>query len=90
MSVVTFLALEGPRLRGVVLPRSAVVRHEGQTWVYTRRDDQTFERVPVVLEHALDEGWFIEAASGAPKHIVVTGAQTLLSEELRSQINLAD
>lgn len=90
MSVVTFLALEGPRLRGVVLPRSAVVRHEGQTWVYTRRDDQTFERVPVALEHAVDEGWFIEASSGAPKHIVVTGAQMLLSEELRSQINLAD
>jgi len=90
MGVVAFLALEGPRLRGVVLPRSAIVRHQGQTWVFVQTDDQTFERRPVVLEHVLDEGWFIEATAAPTGNIVVSGAQTLLSEELRSQINLAD
>jgi len=90
LGVVGFLALEGPRLRGVVLPRAAIVRHQGQAWVYVQKGAETFERVPVVLEHALDDGWFIEASAAPSGNIVVGGAQALLSEELRSQINLAD
>lgn len=90
MGIVAFLALEGPRLRGVVLPRSAIVRHQGQSWVFVHKGDRTFERTPVMLEHALDEGWFVEASAAPSGNIVVSGAQTLLSEELRSQINLAD
>ncbi|MFC4312563.1 efflux RND transporter periplasmic adaptor subunit [Steroidobacter flavus] len=90
MGLITFLTLEGPRLRGVILPRSAIVRHQGQAWVYIQTGDGTFERKPVVLEHALDDGWFIDASAAPSGRVVVGGAQTLLSEELRPQIHLAD
>lgn len=90
MGVVTFLTLEGPRLQGVVLPRSAIVRHQGQAWVYAQTDDRTFERKPVALEHAVDAGWFIDAKVAPAGRIVIGGAQAVLSEELRSQIQLAD
>jgi hypothetical protein len=90
MGVVAFLALEGPRLHGVVLPRSAIVRHQGQAWVYAQTSDRRFERKPVVLEHAIDEGWFIDTSAIPSGRLVIDGAQILLSEELRSQIQLAD
>lgn len=90
MGVVTFLTFEGPRLHGIVLPRSAIVRHQGQAWVYAQTGDRTFERKPVVLEHAVEAGWLIDANAAPAGRIVVSGAQAVLSEELRSQIQLAD
>jgi hypothetical protein len=90
MGIVAFLTLEGPRLRGVLVPRSAIVRHQGQPWVYVQTADRTFERKPVLLEHAFDDGWFLEASVAPSGRVAVNGAQTLLSEELRSQIHLAD
>jgi hypothetical protein len=90
MGLVTFLTLEGPRLHGVLLPRSAIVRQQGQAWVYVQTGDRTFERKLVVLEHALDDGWFVDANAAPAGRVVIGGALTLLSEELRSQIHLAD
>ncbi len=90
MGIVALLALEGPPLRGVVLPRSAVVRHQGQAWIYVQTGDRTFERKPVAPEHSVDDGWFIDASAAPPGRIVVGGAQFVLSEEFRSQIHLAD
>jgi hypothetical protein len=77
-------------MRGVVLPRSAVVRHQGQAWVYAQSGDQTFERIPVALEHGIDAGWFIDASAAPSGRVVVSGAQALLSEELRSQLPVVD
>ncbi len=71
--------------QGVRVPASAVVWHAGSPWIYVRRDDGGFERRAVAGGETMDDDWFVPGiASGTP--VVVTGAQVLLSEELRYQI----
>ena len=70
---------------GVIVPRSAVVRFNGATWVYLQTGDDTFERVEVALDRPLDVGWFVAKGLKADAKIVTVGAQQLLSEELKGQ-----
>jgi hypothetical protein len=89
-ALIAFLTVPGPARSGVIVPRDAVLRHEGGTFVYLQRDD-VFQRQAVTLERPVDNGWF--SAVGANNHsplqpqekVVVVGAQQLLSEELKGQ-----
>jgi hypothetical protein len=68
-----------PTSRGisrVVVPPDAVVSWEGRSWVYVRRAPAKFARIDVGAAKAGDE-------------VVTTGAQQLLSEEMRSQLHEA-
>jgi hypothetical protein len=49
-----------------------------------------FERRHVVLNSHAARGWFVTSGFAEEDHIVVTGAQALLSEELKSQIQVKD
>lgn len=71
---------------GVRIPRDAVVWHAGLPWAYRKLDETRFARFS--LAGAVDEGdgWFLAESRLAGAAIVVRGAQTLLSEELRAQI----
>ena len=84
-TVTGFLKLSGEAKAGVTVPRSAVVRSNGATWVYLQTGDDTFERVEVALDHPLDDGWFVAKGLKAETKVVVVGAQQLLSEELKGQ-----
>lgn len=44
----------------------------------------------VALEIPAEDGWFIFQGLTAKDRIVVNGAQTLLSEELKSQVTTED
>jgi hypothetical protein len=88
--LVAWLAVPGPARSGVIVPRDAVLRHEGRTFVYLQRDD-VFQRVAVTLERPVGNGWFspVRANDHSPlqpqEKVVVVGAQQLLSEELKGQ-----
>ncbi|MEA3213207.1 MAG: hypothetical protein QOE70_6264 [Chthoniobacter sp.] len=89
MALTAWLQLpEKPRI-GFAIPRSAVLRHDGRTWVYVQEDEENFVRKPVTLDTPLDgnRGWFVAEGGGiqAGDLLVVTGAQSLLSEELKAQ-----
>lgn len=89
LSVAAYLQLPGAPRRGVVVPRAAVVRQSGRTWVYLQTAPDEFSRREVSLEEPSNEGWFTRSlAAGA--RVVTTGAQALLSEELKSQIQVGD
>lgn len=79
---------EKPR-PGYAVPCSAILRHDGRTWVYAQEEEEKYVRKPVMLDAPLDgdEGWFITESGGltADDVIVVVGASSLLSEELKSQ-----
>ncbi len=81
-AVTAWLERDGPALEGVVVPRSAIVRHAGKAWVYVATGDASFERRELALEHALPEGWFTDAAWTKDARAVVGGAQSLLSTEI--------
>ena len=85
-AVVAWLSLPGDAEQGVLIPRSAIVRHEGEAFVYFQTGEETFIRQEVELAHPLEEGWFAPAEGlPADPKVVLAGAQQLLSEELKGE-----
>lgn len=70
------------RLEGVLVPASAVIRYEGAAWVYVQTATNRFSRTLISLEHPLAGGWLLTGGLSATNQIIVTGAQTVLSQEL--------
>ena len=64
----------GAGVTSVVVPPDAVVSWEGRTWIYVRRAPTKFARIDAGAAKAGDE-------------VVTSGAQQLLSEEMRSQLH---
>lgn len=84
---VTALLPAGPETQGVVVPASAVVWWQGKAWVYVAQPDDRFVRRELVIDHPLENGWFAQELA-AGDAVVNKGAQLLLSEELRAQIQV--
>jgi len=84
-AVTGFLGLPGEAQSGVRVPREAVVRFNGTTWVYVQTGDDTFQRTEVALDRPLANGWFVRAGLKPQDKVVSAGAQQLLSEELKGQ-----
>jgi len=76
----------GQRTQGVFIPATAVVWWEGQTWAYIREDENHFIRRKVPTSIAVKDGWFVTDDFKAGELILIKGAQMLLSEELKDQI----
>jgi multidrug efflux pump subunit AcrA (membrane-fusion protein) len=79
-----YVSFPGQPVSGVLLPPDAVVRYEGETWVYAQAEDTVFGRTPVTLERWLKDGWFVRDLPVGTK-VVTIGAQNLLSDELKSR-----
>jgi hypothetical protein len=89
MAVTAYLRVPGAPRQGVVVPRSALVRFAGATWTYLEIGANEFSRRQIALERSTEKGWFTGSLKPGQR-IVVTGAQTLLSEELKSQIQVGE
>jgi multidrug efflux pump subunit AcrA (membrane-fusion protein) len=90
MNVRAFLA-NGKPVDGAIVPASAVVWWAGRAWVYRRTGDDTFSRreIPVDMPAEQDGGFVVPASLLADEgDVVIVGAQMLLSEEFRSQIQV--
>jgi hypothetical protein len=86
MRVAARVGLGGAPVAGVIVPAQAVVWHAGKAWAYVKQDEQTFARYEVSAAEELDGGWFSAGGFQAGDEVVVSGAQLLLSEELKYQI----
>jgi multidrug efflux pump subunit AcrA (membrane-fusion protein) len=88
LAITAALPVPGEERAGVIIPRAAVVRHGGQAWVYVQSGDRKFTRKAVNLERGTPDGWFTTdtIVSKEDERVVVTGAQALLSEELKSLV----
>lgn len=90
-AVTGFIKIEGQPLTGVIVPQAAVVRTEGSGWAYVLQGNgEDFVRVPVALDRPVDNGWFVTSGVTESNYVVVTGAQMLLSEELKGAAKPAD
>jgi len=81
-AVTAFIKIPGEPVSGVVVPASAVLRHEGKGWVYVQTETNQFVRTEIPLDRLTDAGWFVSEDLSATNRVVVTGAQTILSAEL--------
>jgi hypothetical protein len=83
-----YLKLPGEPLAGLLVPREAVVRAEGAACIYLLNPGgESFTRLHIELDHPTDSGWVVSKGLKPSDYIVVTGAQTLLSEELKSMLS---
>jgi biotin carboxyl carrier protein len=89
LSVAAYLETSGPARTGALVPRSAVLWQTGKLWVYVQVSKEKFARREIALEDPMAGGWFTRSLKPGDK-IVIRGAQTLLSEEFKSQIQLGD
>lgn len=71
------------KVSGVLLPSSAIVRHEGSASVYVVKEEGKLERVRIRLEGKLINGWVVSGGVTNGNQVIVTGAQQLLSSELK-------
>lgn len=77
----------GTPVRGITIPHSAVVWWQGKAWVYQATSPTTFTRREIATENPVTGGYFVAGLAFTSETKVVTaGAQALLSEEFRSQI----
>lgn len=79
------LSRAGSAIAGVLVPPGAIVRYVGADWVYVQSAEETFTRVGLAGIHPIQNGVFIEGGLEPGTPVVVTGAQSLLSEELKFQ-----
>ncbi len=89
MNVLAFLP-SGSSSEAANVPASAIVWWQGRAWVYRRTDRDTFVRSEITTDlPAAGGGYFIR---DVPKdsEIVTRGAQLLLSEEFRTQIQVGE
>jgi hypothetical protein len=82
------LPLRAAPSSAVVIPPAAIVWLDGEAWFYLRRGPQTFVRQPAGAP--APEGGFLVRSLGKDTEIVTRGAQALLSEEFRAQIQAGD
>jgi len=82
-SVTGLIAVPGDVQSGVALPREALIRYNAGTWVYVQTSAEEFRRTEVHLETPVANGWFIREGLKPDEKVVITGAQQLLSEELK-------
>lgn len=70
---------------------NAVIRDDGRTWVYLKLDDIKYSRTEIEPLTQSEEGaWRIRGDVPQNTSIVTVGAQLLLSEELKSQVQVGE
>jgi hypothetical protein len=80
------LPRDGAARQGVAVPAAAVVYHGGKAWVYVQSGKEAFTRREVATREEVDGAWFNDQGVEPGEAVVVSGAQLLLSEELKYQI----
>jgi hypothetical protein len=89
-AVTAQLESPGTAKPGVVVPEAAVVWTADRAWAYVQIAPAQFERRKLVVTGTVARGRFVTSGFAAGDRVVVTGAQALLSEELKSEIQVKD
>ena len=77
----------------VLVPAAAVIQWQALAWVYVERGPNQYVRKRIMTDHLVADGYVVNRATSgltAGDHIVVRGAQQLLSEEFRTQLQTSD
>ncbi len=90
LAVTAYLPSAGEAREGVEVPRAAVARAMGGAWVYVQSGPDRFVRRGISTDQPTGKGWFVSEGLKAGQRVVVTGAVLLLSEEMKSQIQITE
>jgi hypothetical protein len=88
LAITAYLATAGASRKGVVVPRSAIIRHEGKTFAYVQVSSDQFVRKEMPVTEPVAGGYFTVLGFAPGDRIVIVGAQLLLSEEFKAQTQI--
>jgi len=80
----------GKTVEGVAVPADAIVWWQDRAWVYQRAGPDAFTREEIATDLPAQDGGYIITSIPPDAEIVISGAQLLLSEEFRAQIQVED
>lgn len=89
MNVLALLPLAST-VDGLAVPSDAIVWWQGRAWVYVRTGPTTFARRAIATDYPLAEGGYLDRTLISGTAVVVQGAQMLLSEEFRAQLQVGE
>jgi len=89
MNVLAFLS-SGPGGDGAHVPAEALVWWQDRAWIYRRIETETFVRTQIATDQPTRAGGYIDKTLPRDAEIVARGAQLLLSEEFRAQIQIGE
>ena len=90
MRVAAWIPEQNNQLTGVIIPKSALLWHMDQSFVYIKTNPESFIRRKIDNYSESPNGYFIKNELKPGEQIVITGNQLLLSEEFRVQIPRED
>lgn len=80
--VLTVQAASGGSVSGVLVPRDAIVRYQGQMWVF-RQEGGKFEREALIDPQPVEAGWLVRGGLKPGETVVIHGGAGLLALETR-------
>lgn len=86
LAVTAYLPTSAGGRPGIVIPQAAVVRTGGKAYVYVQTGPSKFERREVAVDQPTTEGYIVTSGFAAGDRVVITGVQSVLSEEFKSQL----
>jgi len=86
MNVTAWIPEQENTIKGLIIPKSALTWHLGQSFVFIKIDDEHFVHRTIENPISVPNGYFISEQLADGEEIVVKGTQMLLSHEFRSQI----
>jgi hypothetical protein len=89
MNVVAYLPSD-KSVGSVTIPTSAIVWWQDKAWVYRRTNPNTFTRTEIATDLPGPDGSYVVGGIPNDAEIVTRGAQSLLSEEFRAQIQVGE
>lgn len=75
---------------GVLVPRSALVMGEGDSWAYLKTGDNTYVRSRIDTSRAENDGYFVNGGFSPGQEVVTTGAGQLYAREMNPSTEPAD
>lgn len=84
-NITAYLPTAKQTTQGTLVPAGAIVWYGGQPWAYVQISTDRFGRYPVAQQAPMQGGFFVTEGFKPGQRVVVSGAQLLLSEELRPQ-----
>ena len=85
LAVTAYIPTTSAKRAGVTVPTSSVVRLSGKAYVYVQSATEQFTRKEIRTDSPTASGYFVGNQLAPGTRIVLTGAQTLLSEEFKPE-----
>ncbi|MGH9663448.1 MAG: efflux RND transporter periplasmic adaptor subunit, partial [Bryobacteraceae bacterium] len=86
LAVTAYLPAATSAGSGLIIRQASIVRMGGRSYVYVQVGPTKFERRPVSLDQLTTGGYAVGSGFTAGDRVVMVGAQSLLSEEFKSQM----